>query len=262
MTSKYPLVLSGTQIEELQAGDNLPSSLIAFNNGFSDGVTRQLVLKLNEEVSVKDFGAVGDGVTDDTSAFISAINASPSNGGSIKVPDGNYVLSSNLGSYYHGIKSIVWDISPSATFTGAGTGYGINFFPNMGTNGGQIAVGPYIYSCSSTASPYDSVGNYYGGIAALSVEMEQPNGYVGQSVGIYAGASGSGSNVNSNVWAANFLLTAKPTAGGEYQGIEMDVNSYSTSAVVRGIVITGVGTTQPDSALYISRSPTSETKFR
>jgi polygalacturonase len=45
--------------------------------------------KLRETVSVKDFGAVGDGVTDDTAAFGLA---DASSADSIYVPDGTYVL--------------------------------------------------------------------------------------------------------------------------------------------------------------------------
>jgi hypothetical protein len=44
--------------------------------------------KLRERVSIKDFGAVGDGVTDDTAAIQAAVAAS----NSIVVPPGNYYL--------------------------------------------------------------------------------------------------------------------------------------------------------------------------
>lgn len=50
--------------------------------------------KLRESVSVKDFGAVGDGVTDDTSAIQAAVLASP--GKRINAPKGTYKLSSSI----------------------------------------------------------------------------------------------------------------------------------------------------------------------
>jgi len=42
--------------------------------------------------SVRDFGAKGDGRTDDTSAFQAAINSLPSTGGTVTVPAGTYLL--------------------------------------------------------------------------------------------------------------------------------------------------------------------------
>lgn len=47
----------------------------------------------NSTIVVKDYGALGDGVTDDTAAFMAAINATGTNGGAVYVPPGNYVLS-------------------------------------------------------------------------------------------------------------------------------------------------------------------------
>jgi hypothetical protein len=47
-------------------------------------------------VSVKDFGATGDGITDDTVAIQSAINYSVSNNAELYVPKGVYLISSTL----------------------------------------------------------------------------------------------------------------------------------------------------------------------
>ncbi|BDU17493.1 right-handed parallel beta-helix repeat-containing protein [Lysobacter auxotrophicus] len=43
-------------------------------------------------VSVKNYGAVGDGVRDDTASFQAAINALPSTGGTVQVPAGTYLI--------------------------------------------------------------------------------------------------------------------------------------------------------------------------
>ena len=56
-------------------------------------------------LSVRDWGAYGDGTHDDTSAFQAAIDALPSDGGTIYVPAGNYVIDPvrnvRLRSYMH-----------------------------------------------------------------------------------------------------------------------------------------------------------------
>lgn len=73
--------------------------------------------------NVKDFGAVGDGVTNDAAAFAAAIAAVASTGQSIYVPAGTYVIGSALTSTGHlnmfgdGDKSIL-DFS-GATITGS-----------------------------------------------------------------------------------------------------------------------------------------------
>ena len=57
-------------------------------------VQRQLSSKLADTISVKDFGAKGDGVTDDTVAIQAAANAIPATGGTLFFPAGQYRISS------------------------------------------------------------------------------------------------------------------------------------------------------------------------
>lgn len=48
------------------------------------------------QVSVRDFGAKGDAVTDDTAAFTSALSAVAEKGGTVSVPVGNYLIKTHL----------------------------------------------------------------------------------------------------------------------------------------------------------------------
>lgn len=65
--------------------------------GFLIGATARTVNdKLQEIVSVKDFGAVGDGVTDDLNAFLAAVASFGPTGGAIYVPPGDYLVSDQI----------------------------------------------------------------------------------------------------------------------------------------------------------------------
>ena len=57
---------------------------------------RTLANRFADVVNVKDFGAVGDGVADDTAAIQAAIDAIAAMGGQIVLPSGNYKISSSL----------------------------------------------------------------------------------------------------------------------------------------------------------------------
>lgn len=67
------------------------SSLVGYIQGSASSVATTVQAKLRQTVSVKDFGAVGDGTTNDTTAIQAAINAMNSiGGGQVYFPSGTY----------------------------------------------------------------------------------------------------------------------------------------------------------------------------
>lgn len=68
------------------------ANLVIYNEGDIGAVDRTVESKLQETVSVKDFGAVGDGVTDDTAAIQNALDT----GKNVFIPAGIYVFSAQL----------------------------------------------------------------------------------------------------------------------------------------------------------------------
>jgi hypothetical protein len=73
--------------------DNDGSSLVGYTQGGTGASNTTVQAKLRETVSVKDFGAVGDGVTDDTVSIQNAIDAVAIVGGQVFFPSGEYVVS-------------------------------------------------------------------------------------------------------------------------------------------------------------------------
>ena len=68
-----------------------------YNQGGAGAVDRSVQSRLQDGYSVKDFGAVGDDVTDDSVAFNSAVNAANTAGGAVvNCPSGIYKLDSEI----------------------------------------------------------------------------------------------------------------------------------------------------------------------
>lgn len=73
------------------------SALIGYSPGGTGSVTTTVQAKLRQTVSVKDYGAVGDGTTDDTTAIQNTISAvGAAGGGTVFFPTGTYKISSKL----------------------------------------------------------------------------------------------------------------------------------------------------------------------
>jgi hypothetical protein len=68
------------------------SSTVGFLQSGASAVAATVQAKLRETVSVKDFGAVGDGVTDDFNAMLAAWNYCYPIGASLYFPTGTYVV--------------------------------------------------------------------------------------------------------------------------------------------------------------------------
>jgi len=108
------------------------ASLLPYTPSGTGAVATNVQNKLRESVSVKDFGAVGDGVADDTAAFQLAID---STAGQIHVPEGTYKVTATLdftgtcGSLYGVSKQ--FNVGPFSTIDIAHAGIGIKIRNNF-----------------------------------------------------------------------------------------------------------------------------------
>lgn len=72
------------------------SEWLYFKQAGAGAVTRSVQSKLREYVSVQDFGATGDGVSDDTLAIQLAVTFANANGRSVYLPSGNYRITAPI----------------------------------------------------------------------------------------------------------------------------------------------------------------------
>ena len=75
-------------------------AVTASNYTYPGGVQQTVQARLEQYVSVKDFGAVGDGSTDDTAAIQAAFD-SQTDGGAVHFPEGTYLCNSKITTTRH-----------------------------------------------------------------------------------------------------------------------------------------------------------------
>ena len=92
------------QIATTQINTTIDAGLVSYNPANTTNVTN-VESKLREFVNVKDFGAVGDGVTDDTAAIQAAVTYAYSSGKDLFWDKGSYSTSTSI-SNFHSVRHI------------------------------------------------------------------------------------------------------------------------------------------------------------
>lgn len=82
-----------TTVQSLTSTQSTTAALVTYTPAGAGAVATTVQTKLREYISVKDFGAVGNGTTDDTAAIQAALNFAQ-NGQSVYFPTGYYLFSS------------------------------------------------------------------------------------------------------------------------------------------------------------------------
>ena len=166
--SQAPPLYSAIEIVSNQTGvlagpASTTAQQVIYNEASPGAVNRTVQNKLQESVSVKDFGAIADGVTDNLAAFHAAMAASKN----VFIPSGNYYLSATLEIQQGGQRLIGVDGSASG---------GSGIYP---THTGGITVrntfsdveisNLWIYVRDSSGGVDDGTGFYQAGGAWLNL---------------------------------------------------------------------------------------------
>jgi len=155
------------------------AALVTYLPSGTGAIATNVQSKLRESVSIKDFGAVGDGITDDTNAII-ALNAYMLSvrGASILIPDGIYITSVSLTVVGYGVRIIgtgnaIIALKPGATERALLLGnrdFGANLDLNSYALYSDLLQGGNVISISSIAGYFiGQVVCIYSGTSARSV---------------------------------------------------------------------------------------------
>lgn len=230
-------------------------ALIGVKLNATGSVSRTQDAKNAELVSVKDFGAIGDGVVDDTASFTSA--GSIATTVSVIVPTGIYKLNSSPTP----TGSVTWEVSAGASFTGSGTLPGVTIL-----KGGDTAAYHHTIGRSSFAKPLVQITQVESATPGASAfhhgwvfnhVRSNGNGHrqavtgqittTGAAAGeMNVGLSGFGflDSGSGNIFGGNTYARVESAAASTSEAVGLEINTEIKRAVVRkvGLQIVDVAT--------------------
>lgn len=123
LITKQDILISGSNIKTVNGNSVLGSGdinisttspdasastkgLIRLSGGLSGTAMSPSLVNVYKIHNVKDYGAVADGITDDTASIQSSVNAALSSGGTVYIPSGTYAISGSITIVLNG-KSLI-----------------------------------------------------------------------------------------------------------------------------------------------------------
>jgi hypothetical protein len=193
--------------------------------------------KLQQYISVKDFGAVGDGVTDDYVAFQAAYDNVNANA-TIFIPAGTYKCSTML--TFSGTKRVHWVTNTDTrwvtsadltnvfveSFNTATANYwrSHEYFADNNEGAGGLLQTYLVRESTNNASGYQWDGHRIHLIHKDTSSVGVSKGAIGQSIFAYVDAS----NSYGQLWCQNLYVRVSPGGDGVLRGSETNLDNNGT----------------------------------
>jgi len=246
-------IVKGTEINTefvniaLAINANTSSDQVTYTPAGTGAVATTVQAKLRESVSVKDFGAAGDGVTDDYAAFVAAITT----GNSILVPTGTYKIGSTLVFSGSG-QQFVCDDNVTINYTGTanavtitGSSHNLKFGEVTAANGTEVVK---YYNLQYSVIYFRALGVCSNAVIlhAASSQTANSGNNQWQVLRLEAGSVPYGIKIDSNatyilegeVWDVKVLFSATNTGlviGSTTANQKVRWNEYNVSIDAQGI---------------------------
>lgn len=188
------------------------------------------------EYNVRNYGATGNGTTDDTAAIQAALTAVPSTGGTVYFPAGTYKFTStltctkrNLIIRGDGGRSAGASVSTTLNFTGTGSGSAIDVQSIFGFGLFDLCI--YYTSTSFTGSLIDlsitgSASSYW---RIERCMIGGNTGGAGTAYGINLNWSQDGQIVANHFVNSSYAIQGRIASGDQVNGIVIKDNVFHTS---------------------------------
>ncbi len=210
------------------------SDLVSYTPAGTGAVATTVQAKLRESVSVKDFGAVGNGSTNDTAAIQAAIDSVSTSGGQVHFPTGTYNCSTLV--ITGGANNILITGSgkgdTSINFTGS-SGVGLDVKETTGEGGVQrLTIRDISFTDSRSTSPLSALVSIRGGGTGATPSLT--TGYISlENIGVGQYETSTGKCFHfTNLSHVSMRSLAMPYAVDCKYGIYIDTDTSINTGVM------------------------------
>jgi len=209
------------------------ANLVIYDPPFTGGVTTNAEAKFAQTVSVKDFGAVGDGVTNDYVAFQAAYDGVEANA-TIFIPSGTYICQPAI--TFSGTKRVHWVTNTDTRWvtdqdldnvfvesfntTSANNWRSHEYFADNNDGSGGLLQTYLVREATAAGGAYQWDGHR---IHVINKESGG-GGVTGQAIFAYIDSS----NPSGKMWCQNLYAYAQAGGDGTLRGSEINIDNRSS----------------------------------